>query len=913
MSNVSEVAEPVATPKLAKVNKRDGRPQTFNPSKIEHAMKTVFYVTKTSVTDEELDEATNKVIEEVQGYNTISVSADKVANAVKNVLREKWPKAYDAYVIYRANRDKVLATKNAIIKNTPLLTTVREITDDKFTSLNTSNILRDNANECGATPAGAYGKIASETNKTYNLLNNINEKYAQMHKEGYLHIHDLNMYNLTFNCLFAPVGKLLKSGFDSGTGFIRRAHSVQSAAALAAVIFQLQSNQQYGGIACDNFDFDLAPTVDESFRTHLGIRLNDYYDDTGDEHFKDFAGDPEKDEDKARWRKLLADVTMNKPPHHYYGRFPKKCIEKAIKYTNIETHQAMEALVHNLNSLQSRSGNQVPFSSINFGLDTSNCGRMVSYNLMRAQYEGMGDGLTPIFPILIFKLMKGYTKYEGDPNYDLYNQAIECLARRFYPNFVRVDSSFNLPYVKYEYKEVEDANPTFKYRGRNEDFEFGFGDYKAGETTAFEYDVGNGDYWEVVSKTGDKLKVRKIIPNTTISTMGCRTRVIGNINGPEQTTARGNFAFHTLNLPRIAIEAHIKSKNEETRKQIFFEKLDELLECAKNSLLDRFNFICNTKTYENFPFTMQQGLYLTSDDKKHALTDSIAEVMKQSTLSIGYIGIAEVITLLTGKTFGIDHDIDDFALSIVKHIREFCDKTQKETHLNWSCFATPAEAVAGRFASIDKNKFCKEIIEEPDTTQDGWGDDDMMTGCEGHPNPKMTDDDFVTGCECAHPSARKKKVRMVGVKGLEDVDLMQIFGKGYYTNSHMMYFSLDTSLENKIKTEAPFHKITNAGHIFYYKLNGDLSKNIPAVKAAIDAMYEGDLGYFTTTMDSDDCLACGYHGIIDNECPKCGCKDEDMFVRVRRITGYLTGAPRKTILKSWNDGKLAELGDRHNI
>ena len=178
-------------------------------------MKTAFYVTKTSVSDEELDDATNKVIEEVQGYNTISVSADKVANAVKNVLREKWPKAYDAYVIYRANRDKALATKSAIIKNMPLLNTVREITDDKFTSLNTSNILRDNANECGATPAGAYGKIASETNKMYNLLNNINEKYSQMHKDGYMHIHDLNMYNLTFNCLFAPVGKLLKSGFDS--------------------------------------------------------------------------------------------------------------------------------------------------------------------------------------------------------------------------------------------------------------------------------------------------------------------------------------------------------------------------------------------------------------------------------------------------------------------------------------------------------------------------------------------------------------------------------------------------------------------------------------------------------------------------------------------------------------------------
>jgi ribonucleoside-triphosphate reductase len=177
----------------------------------------------------------------------------------------------------------------------------------------------------------------------------------------------------------------------------------------------------------------------------------------------------------------------------------------------------------------------------------------------------------------------------------------------------------------------------------------------------------------------------------------------------------------------------------------------------------------------------------------------------------------------------------------------------------------------------------------------------------------MTDDDYVTGCECAHPSARKKKVRLVGVKGLEDVDLMKIFGKGYYTNSHMMYFSLDTTLENKINTEAPFHKITNAGHIFYYKVDGDPTKNTAAVKACIDAMYEGDLGYFTITFNQDTCLKCGFHGIIDNACPKCGCTDENSFVRVRRITGYLTGAPKKTILKSWNDGKLAELNDRHNI
>jgi ribonucleoside-triphosphate reductase len=269
---------------------------------------------------------------------------------------------------------------------------------------------------------------------------------------------------------------------------------------------------------------------------------------------------------------------------------------------------------------------------------------------------------------------------------------------------------------------------------------------------------------------------------------------------------------------------------------------------------------------------MQQGVYYTSDDKEHDIHDKIAEVLKQSTLSIGYIGIAETVKVITGKTFGIDHDVDEFAISIVKHIREFTDECQKETHYNWSTFATPAEAVAGRFATIDKNKFSKEVKDENGNI--------MLV-------------------------AKNKK--------LADVDLHRLFGKGYYTNSHMMDFSLDTSLENKIKTEAPFHALTNAGHIFYYKLNGDLTKNTAAVKACIDAMYEGDLGYFTCTMDSDDCLKCGFHGIIDNVCPKCGCSDEKYFVRVRRITGYLTGSPRKTIRWSWNDGKLKELDDRHNI
>lgn len=850
---------------LKRVNKTDGGSQPFTPAKIIQGIKNALVETKTQFTDEELDSAADEIVAELYGYGTASVSVEKIATAVKNAMRGRWPKAYDAYILRRDERNRVRTSQSEIIK------TLKEITESKLKS---SNILRDNANEAGGTPAGTYGKIASETNKMFNLLNNISRKYATEHKSGYMHIHDLNFYNLTFNCLFAPVNKLLSRGFDSGTGFIRSAKSIQTAASLAAVIFQLQSNQQYGGIACDNFDFDMAPFVDMSFRTNLAVELNRYAEYSDDHAYKQYAGCPGDPEVIKRITKTLADVSMNTPAHILYLRFKPSLVDNAICVTDNQTHQAMEALVHNLNSLQSRSGNQVPFSSLNFGLDTSNCGRMVSRNLMRAQFEGMGDGLTPIFPILIFKLMRGYTKYEGDPNYDLYLQAIECLARRFYPNFVRVDSSFNLPYVKYQTKEVS-VTPLSKLKLRGEPGIFTFGELCANGRAiapyAYEFDVGVGDYWEVVSVDGSTMKLRKLIPNTTISTMGCRTRVIGNVNGPEQTTARGNFAFHTLNLPRLAIEAHIEAKSVEKRTELFFQKLDGMLEDAKGSLLERFEFICRTKTYENYPFTMQEGLYLTSDDTEHSIHDSVAEVLKQSTLSIGYIGIAEVVTLITGKTFGVDHDVDDFALSIVKHIRDFCDKTQKETHLNWSCFATPAEAVAGRFANIDKNKFTVNTVE--------------------------------------NASGRILKP----VKGLEDVDVMRIFGKGYYTNSHMMYFSLPTSLENKIATEAPFHKLTNAGHIFYYKVDGDPSKNPEAVKACIDAMYEADMGFFTITFNQDTCLKCGYHGIIDNVCPKCGCDLEDYFARLRRVTGYLTGAPKRSYTKSLCDGKLAEMGDRVNI
>ena len=826
---------------ITNIVKRDGRRKKFSITKIQNAITAAFNESGENYTDETIDTLVDAVVEKLNASGAKTTKVEDVQNEIETaIMTAGFTKTAKHFILYREERNRVRDTKSAIVK------TIKEITESDIKS---SNILRDNANESGATPAGAYGKIASETNKMYNLLNNINRKYAEEHKNGYMHIHDLNQYNLTFNCLFAPVGKLLQTGFDSGTGFLRSPTSIQTAAALTAVILQLQSNQQFGGIADDNIDFDLAPFVDKSFKKNLKTELERYVEYTGQR----IAPVGQTIDD------VLKDVSMNQPMSKLQRRFPAICIMKALEKTDDDTHQAMEGLIGNLNSLQSRSGNQVPFSSLNFGLDTSACGRMVSDNIIRSQMEGLGDGLTAIFPILIFKLMQGYTFNEGDPNYDLYNKAIKCLCRRFYPNFVGVDNSFNKAYIRYETKDIDltGRQVTLKKRGSEETMELDLTIPTIFSKVEWEYEVSTGDYWEVVKAENGVLSVRKLIPNSTVSAMGCRTRVLGNVNGVEQTTGRGNIAFHTINLPRLAIEAHIAVTDEQTRKDLFFKRLDEILDDVKGSLLDRFALLAN-KTYENYPFTMQQGLYLTSDDKQHDVTDKVGEVLKQGSLSIGYVGLAETVLLLTGKTYGVDHEVDDFAFSIIKHIRKFVDACQKETHMNWSCFATPAEATAGRFANIDKNLFEKE-------------------------------------------------------KKLKDVDLYRVFGKGYYTNSHMLDFSIPTTLENKIKMEAPYHKLTNAGHIFYYKMNGDLTKNPEAVKAVIDEMYKGDLGYFTITMDSDDCLECGYHGIINNECPKCGCKDENRFVRVRRITGYLTGSPRKSITKSWNDGKLAELRDRGNI
>ena len=837
---------------MKNVIKRDGRRRKFNPSKILNAIKNAFAATQKIADDDILESLTDKVCESLETYEKNNIGVEHIQDTVEAVLMKGYPEVAKNFILYRNERNRVRDTKSKIIS------TIKEI---KESDIKSSNILRDNANEAGNTPAGAYAKIASETNKVYDLLNIIDRKTAELHTKGYMHIHDLNMYDLTFNCLFAPISKLLSHGFDSGTGFIRNPSNIKTAAQITAVILQLQSNQQFGGIASTNLDFELAPFVNMSFIDNLAGEMAAKERYTLPEYADlDETYDEESHKKKIKDELKKSGVSLDDGQRNMYAKYGKAQVIAAVRKTDDDTYQAMEGLIHNLNSLQSRSGNQVPFSSLNFGLDTSICGRMLSHNLIKAQMAGLGDGLTAIFPILIFKYMRGVSYLKDDPNYDLRHEAIICLARRFYPNAVGVDNKFNAQYIRYEYNAEFILSPDTMVK------KIGFDDMAKYSSIEHENDTYprwevnvNGKYWQIC-----KGKLQRIIPESTVSTMGCRTRVIGNINGTEQTVGRGNLAFHTLNLPKLAIEAHIASDSEDGRIKIFYEKLDYMLDAVKKSLIDRFNLISN-KMYENFPFTMQQGLYLTSDDKPHDIHDHIGEILKQGTLSIGYIGLYETILLLTGKTLGTDESIKPLGEDIVRRIYNFCVKTQKETHLNWSCFATPAEATAGRFCNIDKHQFEK--------------------------NPK-----------------------------LKDVDMFQLFGKGYYTNSHMLPFDVKTTLENKVKWEAPFHEMTNAGHIFYYKIDGDLSKNIDGVEKCMNYMYEHDLGYFTVTMDSDTCVhmddtgkVCHFHGVINGACPKCGNTDENYIVRVRRITGYLSGSPRKSITLSWNDGKLNELKNRVNI
>ena len=478
--------------------------------------------------------------------------------------------------------------------------------------------------------------------------------------------------------------------------------------------------------------------------------------------------------EKELFVKLLGENTFNSVKEF--------TLRNAFKETDRATYQAMEALIHNLNTMHSRAGAQVPFSSINYGTDTSEEGRMVIKNLLLSTEAGLGDGETPIFPVQIFKCKDGVNFNEGEPNYDLFKLACRVSAKRLFPNFSFIDAPFNLSY------------------------------YKEGH------------------------------PETEVAYMGCRTRVIGNVydKSREITFGRGNLSFTSINLPRLALE----SKGD---LDIFFAKLEAMLNLVKKQLLNRFKVQCHKKV-RNFPFLMGQGVWL--DSEKLGVDDTVEEVLKHGTLSIGFIGLAETLVALIGKHHGESEEAQKLGLKIVKFMRDFTNNASLETGLNFTLLATPAEGLSGRFVKFDKKIFGE-------------------------------------------------------IKGVTD--------REYYTNSFHVPVYYPISAFKKIEIEAPYHALTNAGHISYIELDGDTTNNLEAFESIIRCMKKYGIGYGAINHPVDRDPVCGYSGIIGDTCPKCGRHENEGgvgFERIRRITGYLVGT-----LDRFNNGKRAEERDRvkHNV
>ncbi len=771
--------------------KRDGRVVPFDVSKIAVAMKKAFLASKTSHTSED------KVYEICLGYAsaisamldakyTDPIDIEDIQNEVELFLMSIHPPTAKAYILYRQNRSstrKLMQTYHGLA--------TLDAAD--------SDLKRENANIDGNTAMGTMLKFGSEGAKAYYDDFVLSSDSQKAHADGDIHIHDKDFYTLTTTCTQIDLIKLFEGGFCTGHGYLREPNSIVSYAALAAIAIQANQNDQHGGQSVPNFDRSMAIGVRKSFRKAFTDRLIfafelidespdsagvikavilDIEDETGkiptlerDGHYLVTVAEAIKQASSLNWEKCLYIV--------------ERAYEAAVIDTDRQTHQAMEAFVHNLNTMHSRAGAQVPFSSINYGTDTSPEGRLVIKNVLLATEEGLGNGETPIFPIQIFRMKKGINYDEGDPNYDLFKLACRVSAKRLFPNFSFQDAPFNIQF----------------------------------------YDPNR--------------------PETEIAYMGCRTRVIANVHDPESAISygRGNLSFTSINLPRLAIEAVRNNPTLSVISQaLAFEKaLDDMMELVVRQLLDRFK-IQRGKKVKNFPFLMGQGVWLGSD--KLGFNDSVSEILKHGTLSIGFIGLAEALTMLTGKHHGESRDAQLLGLRIIQRMRDFCDARAAEMKLNFTLVATPAEGLSGRFVGIDKERYGV-------------------------------------------------------IAGVTD--------KEYYTNSFHIPVGYNINAYEKISLEAPYHEMTNAGHITYVEMDGDPTQNLDAFESIIKCMGTSGVGYGAINHPADHDPVCGFNGIINNECPRCGRREENgqSFERIRRITGYLVGT-----VDRFNNAKRAEELDR---
>lgn len=758
--------------------KRDGRKVKFERNKIGAAITKALKAAKISNVKQ-----ASALAEQVENSFAPDYvpTVEEVQDKVEAVLIENGlVRTAKEYILYRAERSRIRES------NTRLMRTLEELT---FKEARENDVKRENANIDGDTAMGTMLKYGSESAKQFYELRVLNPKHSEMHKNGDIHIHDLDFLTLTTTCCQIDLDRLFRGGFSTGHGFLREPNHIASYASLACIAVQSNQNDQHGGQSIPNFDYDLAPGVAKTYARNYRDNLSRALEIlSGDRAAADIAiSTVEKIKNEYNITPILdnnngyAEKEAEILKEHFKPEIVKKAqefaLERALPETERATYQAMEALVHNLNTMHSRAGAQIPFSSINYGTDTSSEGRMLIKNLLKATEAGLGNGETPIFPIQIFKVKEGINYNPGDPNYDLFVLSCECSAKRLFPNFSFIDAPFNLQYYVPGRKETE------------------------------------------------------------IAYMGCRTRVIGNTYDPnnEIVTGRGNLSFTSVNLPRLAI----KSKG---NVELFFEQLDRVIDVVIEQLLERFAIQAKKKV-KNYPFLMGQGVWLGAE--KLGPDDEVGEVLKQGTLTCGFIGLAECLKSLIGKHHGESEEAQNLGLEIVGHMRSRMDEATEKTGLNFSLIATPAEGLSGRFVRIDAKKYGK-------------------------------------------------------IPGITDRD--------YYTNSFHIPVYYKISAFDKIRLEAPYHALTNGGHISYVELDGDTVNNVEAFMKVIRYMKECNIGYGSINHPVDRDPYCGYTGVIGDTCPKCGRKESDGdfgFERIRRITGYLVGT-----LDRFNNAKAAEEHDR---
>ena len=741
------------------VVKRSGQRVNFRDAKVALAIKKGFDSVYENYDENEVNKVKEKVLDyiakEYKDRKTISV--EDVSDAIELMLKKmKYDQVYESFKGYRERR---AASREAfVVKQQHKF--VKSIEALGLKTALEENAKRENANVDGDGPMGTMLHFGSTVSKEFAKAYLMDSKYAKAHDEGYIHIHDLDFWAMgTTTCTQIDLNKLFKHGFSTGHGYLRTPNSIGSYSALAAIAIQSNQNEQHGGQSIPLFDYYLAPGVLKTFRKELKQELSELLEFEG---FKELIKFDKVLEiiDKVESIELDLSIFDDFTKNDRLKELFKTAYDNALKKTDRQTFQAMEAFIHNLNTMHSRAGAQVPFSSVNFGTDTSPEGRMVVKNYLLATDEGLGHGETPIFPISIFKVKEGINYFKEDPNYDLFRLACKVSAKRLFPNFSFIDSTFNKQFYV------------------------------------------PGDY------------------NTEVGYMGCRTRVLANVCGPSVTPGRGNLSFTSINLPRIAIKHGIcLGERKKADMKEFYKELDETMDLVKNQLLQRFECQCS-KTRANFKFLLGSHVWLNSENMDN--TTRLRTVLKHGTLSIGFIGLAESLKALIGEHHGESEKAQKLGLEIIKHMRKKCDEYTKENNLNFTCLATPAEGLSGRFVAIDRSIYGK-------------------------------------------------------LKGITDRD--------YYTNSFHVPVYYKTTVKHKLEVEGPYHALTNAGHISYVELDGDTVNNVDAFETVVRIMHDNNIGYGAINHPVDRDPVCGYVGVIKDVCPRCG-RHEGEGVEMEKVNCY---------------------------